>query len=82
MIKQAIAATLALIVISNITVFDARVTSTYKDGGKHYSYLTLSGGSGWVVNGKLKRGARYHLIVDTNGTKNIDDDKIVKMIRK
>lgn len=68
--------------VDNTAVMTGHVLNKYTENGVKYTTFETFDGNMWIVEGgKYRRGAKYTIIFDTQGTDDITDDTIVKIIR-
>lgn len=72
-----------VVTVDNTSAMTGKVLNKYTENGVKYTAFETSDGNMWIVEGsKYKRGAKYVIIFDNHGTDRIDDDTIVKIIKR
>nr|DAI50801.1 MAG TPA: hypothetical protein [Caudoviricetes sp.] len=85
MIKKLLAAVLALSITTGVPVghmdcMQGKAINHYKENGIKYTAFATSDGNMWITEGIYK--GRYYIVFDDKGTKAIEDDEIIKLIKK
>ena len=85
MIKKLLAAVLALSITTGVPVghmdcMQGKAINHYRENGIKYTAFATSDGNMWITEGTYK--GSYYIVFDDKGTKDIEDDEIIKLIKK
>lgn len=71
-----------IVPITNVDAMTAKVINKYQEGCSAYTAFKTSDGNLWIVDGHhWKKNRKYILVFDDKGTKDIEDDEIIKIIK-
>lgn len=86
MLKSILSIALAALITAgtpaaNVDTMTAKKLNSYNaENGIRYTAFVTSDSNMWIAEGKYKKG-KYVIVFDNQGTKAIEDDEIVKIIK-